>query len=320
MPFSLGFWANTKRAFAWTIASITGTQNSATYSALTNGSYFTAGDNNNGGTTYYYSSNGASWTAGTYPSNKEWKNIRGNGSRIVAAADKATTGGGAYTTDGTTWTASNLPSAMSTSVIYDSLWDGTRFLFCTNSTTAGIIYTTTGATWSSVDTGIGVPSLAFDGSTYIALQGTSATTTGRRCTSDPTSSANWSNITLPSSSTWNTVVYGNGTWIAFIQGSENYATATGSGQSWTLRDLGTPYDTFAGDNRGAYYGNGKFYYLTSAYNGIRRVRSSTDGITWTNEATFADGVGITAAKGWIIENNKIIIVGTTPYNNYIYGA
>jgi len=322
MPFSLGFWAATKRAFTWSLGTITGTQNSATYTVLTNGSYFSAGDNNNGGTTYYYSSTGASWTAGTYPSSKEWKNILGNGSRIVAAANKATTGAGAYSTNGTTWTTSNLPSAMSTSVIYDSLWDGTRFLFATNSTTAGIIYTTDGSSWSSVDTGIGVPSFAFDGtSTYVALQGTSATSTGRKCTSNPTVAGNWSNITLPSSSSWQCVVYGNGLFLAFISNSDTYASSP-DGTTWTTRDLGSASaDAYASGGRNAYFGNGRFYYLTFRDSvNVIKVRSSADGLTWTDEFSYPDSTGITVANGWIIQNNKIIAVGTTNYDNYIYGA
>lgn len=309
MPFSLGFWAAAGAAIrsAWSyINAPTALTNLGTiaYSPLTAGNWYLP--MTDGSDDYYYSTDAASWTLGAMPAPANY-NFFSSSTRIIAARSSTTTNGCAYTTNGTTWTQSNLSTSAS---IYDGLWDGTRFLLVTNATgTGGLMYSTTGATWTSIDVGNGGYSIAFDGtSTYVVLSALS-TATHRINTTDPTSSAAWSNITLPSATNWRSIAYGNGVWVATKSGT-GYATST-DGTTWTARSVNLQYQFTAG--RTTFF-NGKFYYLTDDAAGgapyLFYVRSSTDGVTWTTELT--DTVGeMLSINAWAASSSKIIGAGNS---------
>jgi hypothetical protein len=317
MPFSLGFWANAAaRLFSWSLQAITYTSYyAATYLPLTNASWFALRADTT--TSYEYSTNGLSWSTGTLPSSKAWRVAINNGSRVVVVALSSTTGGAAYTTDGTTWTAANFSHSAS---VQQGIWDGTRFLVVTDLTsTGGLSYSTDGSTWTGIDVGNGGYSIGFDGSgTYVVLSATS-TATHRICTSNPTVAGNWSDITLPTSAAWNTVVYGNGIWVAWRNGSASYATSP-DGVTWTSRtDISreSPLQTTGK----MYFANGKFYRLTadldssSGYAYI--LRQSATGTSWENAYT-SNTNDLVFTRSWASSSTKIIGVGSG--SSYLYGV
>jgi len=258
-----------------------------TYAALTAGNWFAFGASNTGGTTttYRYSTNGTNWSSGTMPAAKRWLRSATNGSRIVVF--ELNGGDFAYTDDGTTWTSGTV---VGSSGVTDNMWDGSRFLACHSH---GLGYSTTGASWTVIDWGWTPTTVALAGTTYIALRSGSSSSTAYICTSDPTSTGNWSAITLPAARQWSSLAYANGIWVAIAGGVTGYATST-NGTTWTGRTLPyTPTD-YAQDARIAGWG-GAFYYYSG---GNDNVVYSTDGINWTIDSVGAINSQTVTAWAW----------------------
>lgn len=281
----------------------------AIYAPVTNGNYFAFGGENaaNPTATYNYSSNGTSWVAANLPSSINSRATAFNGSRIVLGTASV---GGYWSDNGTTWTGTSMPG---TSVAKsEGLWDGSRYVFSGTSGTTSIIYSTDtgGTSWASY-ANISANSLGFDGSNaYIAVN---ATNTASINTTDITSAAAWSNITLPSSINWTSIKHNGSIWVAAAGGSSTYATST-NGTTWTSRTLPFLMSGAASTSVRPKMAvlNGEFYYL-GVFDGERRIYSSSNGIDWTLEFTSTVGTGI--AQGWAVGGGKIISVGISPNSN-----
>lgn len=316
----LGIIAAAKAAYAWLFYSTPTTSTTyyrIAYAPLTAGNFYTndAGSNNS---TYYYSSNGTSWTSGTMPSSISNRIYVGSPSRIIAVLQNTTTNGCMYSTNGTTWTLSNLSTS---AAIQQGLWDGTRFLLVSSTTTSGgLMHSTTGATWASIDVGNGGYDIKFDGTSRYVVMSATSTATHRTCTSDPTVTGNWSDITLPSSASWRTVAYGNGIWVALQDGTRSYATST-NGTTWTSRTLPTNRTNSQQNDSRMVFANGYFYYITDPA-GVdldTYLMKSSDGINWTDEKTWKGG--FSAAISWAVASNKIIAAGQgTTTGEFLIGA
>lgn len=318
MPFSLGFWANSVSGLKWEYKTLQSfaTYGDAVYAPLANASWF-AQINYGGssGNQYAYSSDAITWSTGTMPANRRWRIMMTNGSRVVALASD--TAAGAYTTNGTTWTAFTDGATN----VRQGIHDGTRFLAVTESTAGdGLIYSTDGADYQGIDVGNGGYAIAFDGtSRYIVLSAT-GTATHRTCTSTPTTAGNWSDITLPISAFWSALAYGNGTWVAFREGTTYYAYST-NGTTWTAGTLTRAFGTGGTSyTHRATFANGKFYYYSVSTGATRYLESSTDGITWTTELSAPSTNTITAIRAWASNGSKIIGVGASSTYQYLYGA
>ena len=81
----------------------------------------------------------------------------------------------------------------------------------------------------------------------------------------------WALKTLPATAVWNKVIYGNGTFLAFVSGSTAAATSTDGGNTWTARTLANLACT------DGIYANGLFVLVGSG----GTIQTSPDGITWT---------------------------------------
>lgn len=109
---------------------------------------------------------------------------------------------------------------------------------------------------------------------------------------------NWTQQTLPASTTWTSVVYGNGLWVAVASGGTIAATSP-DGITWTQRTLPV---SAAWSRVG--YGNGMFVALAG---GTTIAASSPDGITWTQrtlpvaalwtDVAYGNGVFAAVAAG-----------------------
>lgn len=321
MPFSLGFWANTVAASAWSVVAAPNTAelnwNSIAYVSLTNGNWFAVPQDGTAPTSYWYSTDGVSWTEASMPAvDSTWIFIAGSG-KLVAIRDSTGSGGVYYTTNGTTWTSATMPSA--TYTFNKGIWDGTRFLVVTTDTgSGGLVWDVDGAgTWSAIDVGFGGYDIAYDGTSRYVVTSATSTNIHRTCTSDPTVAGNWSNITLPATDLWRTVAYGNGTWVALIDNSTTYATST-NGTTWTSRTL-SKANTNDNDSRMT-FARGYFYYssVPVGTSGTSSIMRSADGITWT-EVLAADRFN--GAMSWAASSSKIIAVGSAgTTGKFIVGA
>ena len=319
-----GLIAALKSGIAWSLGTlpVSWFWKVATYAPLSNASFFAFGASTNTGTTstYYYSTDGDSWSSGTLPAAVATRWAVGNGSRVVLGFSTSTTGGGYYTDNGTTWTATAIISVFGASFFpQDGLWDGSRFIFVTNdSVTNGLCYSTTGASWSRYDIGSGAQSIGFDGnSTYVAVLNSA---TGRINTTDITSSAAWSNITLPSTGNWTSVRHNGSIWVAAVGNPTSYATST-DGTTWTSRTLPAAMSGSGTAIRPKMeVRDGKFYYL-SLDGTTATPYSSSDGINWTAGNTVA--TDLTAITCWATSSNKMLAFGsigaTTASDDYIKG-
>lgn len=319
MPFSLGFWANNTvpTVPTWSMVNAPDTAvldwQAVAYKPLANGSWFLRQNATVSTATYYYSTNGTSWTSGSLPAaSTRWRLLIAGSDRVVALRSLTGTGGVAYSTNGTTWTLANFASIPN--VFYQGIFDGTRFLAVgiDASGAAGLFYSTdsSATSWGNINLDGGY-SIGFDGtSRYVILEG-STSAFHKTCTSDPTISANWTSITLPSSEDWTSVVYGNGVWLATKSSGTGYATST-DGTTWTSRTL--PSSVTTDLNNKAFFANGKFYYVAGNNDTLYSSTTGTGG--WTSTLTSS----LDIAKDWAYSGDTIIGVGSRPTTGqYIQG-
>lgn len=281
----------------------------AAYAPLSNGSFFAFGAAANNITNptnlYNYSTDGLSWSSGTLPSTIQARAAASNGSRVVVASTTNT----AFRSDnGTTWTTTG---SMGNGIIKtEGLWDGSRFVFATSTSSSGIVYSTDGDNWNiyanAIASGIG-----FDGvNTYITVNQNSST--ARINTTNITSFAAWSNITLPSGIAWSSIKHNGSIWVAAAGNSSSYATSV-DGVSWTARTLPA---TLTGSGTAirpkmAVF-QGRFYYLNTSSPNFR-IYSSADGINWTLDATVSSTLA--AAQAWAVSPISLIGFGMATSTN-----
>lgn len=253
-------------------------------------------------TSYQKSTDGETWSAGTFPSSATWRGAGTNGSRVVVLS----TGTSAlYSDNGTTWTAVSKTSGSTTQVI----WDGTRFISTqtVGGTSGGILTSTDGTSWNSLSNINSRQSIAYDGSgRYIATR-TASNAAVSTCTTDPTVSGNWSDVTMPSTSVWASIVYGSGRWVAFIDGSSTYAHST-NGTTWTTASLGGGGTNFGSQGQAkATFANGKFYYGSKSSQ--LGLFSSINGTTWTAQEIVSSS-NLYRVTTWSTDGGKLLGFGT----------
>lgn len=86
-------------------------------------------------------------------------------------------------------------------------------------------------------------------------------------------SLNWKSSHVPFSSTWESVAYGNGTFVAVNRNGDDEAVYSLDGVTWNRSTLPAKYRL-----EGLAFGNGKF---VAVDNGTNQAIYSTDGINWT---------------------------------------
>jgi len=230
-----------------------------------------------------YSMDGTNWVANTMPSTSNWTAVAHglieDGStlakqgRFVAVADSGTSA--AYSDNGVTWVASALPaSADWCGVTYDN---GRFIAIASNSTTVaisldGIVWDVTGTLNST-----GFTAITARRGRLVAVKAGSTTAAW---SSD--GGENWTDVSLPASSNWSSVAWGNGKFVATATDSDNAAFSL-DGATWSAMTIGSPDSTTPAGIQKVEYGQGLF--MATAYNaavnGYDYVAHSQDGINWT---------------------------------------
>ena len=127
--------------------------------------------------------------------------------------------------------------------------------------------------------------------TYVALA------SGSAAAATSTDGITWTARTLPASEYWNSVTYGNGTFVAVLDGLST-ATST-DGITWNASTMPSNTNWYS-----VTYGNGTFVAVAS---NNAAAATSTDGITWTARTmpstrswysvTYGDGTFVTVEIG-----------------------
>lgn len=314
MPFSLGFWANAaKRIMTWAKYNIglSVYWRAATYCDLAADKFYVFGVNSSvtgTATAYRSTTDGITWTARALPVGKTWAAAAASPTRIVVSEIN---GQVYYSDNGTSWTTVSTGSG---SFTFFMVWDGSRFLLGDGGTQKKIWYSSDAVTWGSVtpnpSTGTGsyIQTIAFDSAgKYMAIHQGTSTTTHLKCSSDITVAGNWTSMTMPSSTQWAGLAYGNGTWVAMRNNSALYAYSTNFGTTWTSA---TAPDNFSAINtylQKIAFINDKFVY--QAYDGTNWVLvSSEDGITWSRQIIKATTNRITGSA-WASKPNGTMAIG-----------
>ncbi len=101
---------------------------------------------------------------------------------------------------------------------------------------------------------------------------------------------NWTARTLPSSSNWQSVTYGNGVFVAVSSTAGMIAATSPDGITWTARTLPTSATWYS-----VTYGNGRF--VATASGPTTAAATSPNGITWTTRTLPSSRNWISVAYG-----------------------
>ena len=105
---------------------------------------------------------------------------------------------------------------------------------------------------------------------------------------------NWTARTLPSSSNWQSVTYGNGVFVAVSSTAGTIAATSPDGITWTARTLPTSAAWYS-----VTYGNGLF--VATATGPSTAAATSPDGITWTARTLLSRNWGsVTYGNGLFV--------------------
>lgn len=271
-----------------------------------NDRWLVSGDNAN---YTYTSNNGSTWTTGTFATgSKQWWVLRyGNG---FYTAIETVTSNVNWSADGITWTAGSNTSANITGGIYG----GNTLVGAANTGSTNAVSSTDGKTFTARTLANAAWSaggnVAYGAGTWVVVPGDAVSKT---LGSYSTNGTSWTSMTMPSSKSWYAAGYGNGIFLAVVNGTSSDAATSTDGITWTARTLPTSGNTttVAGNssrvfaflasstsasytaNGGAnwttvtmpstavwlasYYANSRF--LVAAYG--TEAATSPDGTTWT---------------------------------------
>jgi hypothetical protein len=256
-----------------------------------------------------YSKDGATWlSTGTMQTSQAWSAVgTGTISNVVYTVAMPASGStsAAYSTNGgPTWSTATLPQVGS----YTSVAFGLNRFIVTRSDSATPINSTNGTTWANATNPIGgaagYQAITFGNDRFVAVA--TGSTAGAAYSINGTS---WVSMTLPSTTTWNSVAYGNGRFVA-VNSAGTAAAVCVDGVNWSA--VTSP----PGGNKVS-YGQGLFMVTKTTSSGTS-VWTSEDGIVWAAR-TVTSGTYTRAVFG---NSNRIgrwvlLPVGTTTTGRYI---
>lgn len=231
-----------------------------------------------------YSSDGITWTSTFMPgASADWYGTAyGNGVfvSVVAGSTRA-----AYSTDGISWTEVALPAELSTIPVI--AYGNGKFVVLSSQTA---LVSSDGITWTSVALPVsGIWTLCY-GDKFVAV---SYGSTKGIYSSD---GVTWAETTLPISKAWSDVAYGNGTYIATNDDSNDVIIKSNDGITWEQSAK------TSGSFPKIIYGNG-IWCMTSANSQTTNLIYSFDGTSWHAPSTTLDNTStIIFAKGrfWVV--------------------
>ena len=239
------------------------------------------------------SADGDSWTARTLPSAGDWRSVThsliDDGSsdlkigRFVAV--RYGSSAAAYSDDGETWNATTLPaSANWTSVTANR---NGRFVAVADDT-ATVAISNDGVVWDLTgdlsDTGF--KDVAYGKGKFVAIK--TGDTNGARYSTN--GGVSWTAVNLPENSTWESITYGNNTFV--VVGSDtNTVALSDDGITWIDATIASVDGSSTGGFFNVSYGQGLFM-ATSTQNGVtgyQFVMKSENGVYWESESIPTNG-------------------------------
>lgn len=304
MPFSLGFWANTVPNIPaplgdnWTAR--TGANAATASVAFGNSTYVIAGGFST--SNVQTSSDTISWTSRTVNATYYYGEVSSSGSLFVLSVYSNTgftvNPNIAYSSsDGITWTQRTLAtSTVSRSSAYGLgyfIIPGFYNNINTGSAATSIHYSTDGVNWSSSAVTLKGWDIAFGNSRFVVSNQNSATSFYS------TNGTSWTSATMPSTSFWQSVSFGNGLFIMGTSGT-GYATST-DGITWTARTFpATPSQS----QNGIAWGDTQWVMFPNTAS--TTYYTSPDGITWT-----AKTIGTNGSYNAGFANNRLFAMAGT---------
>ncbi len=270
--------ASSPDGITWATRRSTGTYRTVVYA---NG-LFTATHSNNIAT----SPDGITWTdyPGTYPDISSI--VYRNGSYVAAGAIKT---GFHDSTDSLNWYQHD--ALVSDALFYTAAYGDGKFVGMSDSGTS--IVSSDGVNWAPGGNAVGINNvygLVYGNGLFVA------TGFGKIATS--ADGMIWTVSAAPQNQYLNSVVYGNGTFVAVSNSGTDQVITSPDGITWISRSVPE-----ANSWRSVTYGNGLFVSVASS--GTNRVMTSPDGITWTartaaavsswNSVTYGNGLFVAVA-------------------------
>lgn len=224
----------------------------------------------------------AGWSSASLPMAAKWRAAAYGDGKFVAVA--LNSGNAAYSTDGISWTPTAMPSSRE--------WSGVAFgankfvAVAKDGYNPNIAYSSDGISWEALNilSGARLVDIAYGSGKFVAISGyytniasgSSISPSKSNVAAYSTDGINWEKITLPSSDSWVSIIYGNGKFVAvaFRSSSAIYSI---DGINWYPVSLNYSYDW-----ESVAAGNGKFV-VVSSYIGTsqsKKAAYSSDGIEW----------------------------------------
>ena len=235
--------------------------------------------NNSPSTRCSYSNDGITWINNTMPASAKWNFPVWNGN-IFFVMDSDTVG--ASSSDGITWKLYALPTP-SSGTGWANIGNSGSVIILTRSIAIGNLFESAwsdngGASWHLVTTALSylnpsgaVNNIGADGTGKVVVVSSDGATVSLN------NGASWTRYTMVGTTSWYSVVYGNGTWVA----------ASAGGASGSI--IATSPDGIFWTNRGAspisaipkLFFNGSQFSMVGLSGSSQSFSTSSDGITWT---------------------------------------
>jgi fibronectin type 3 domain-containing protein len=246
----------------------------------------------------FTSNDGITWTTHSTPTGKQLNAIGTNGTTYLAGGYGGTV---LSSTTLTSWSLQLPEASLTQDLLWDILWDGSRFIAVGGNFSADVILTSgNGITWAASDNGAGyggLRSIAYNGSTYVAV-GVSG-----RILSSP-DGANWTSRTSGvSSGNLDKVIWADTQFVAV--GGYNDIITSPDGVTWTSR-LSGAYP--APSLQSVAWDGSMLVVVGTNYQSSHVILSSQDaGATWASETIFSQ------PRDVIWANGQFLVTGWTSY-------
>ncbi len=255
------------------------------------------------------SPDGETWTVQTVPSGG-WVAVVSNGSLFIASS----TGGNYVMTspDGITWTARTPAYPWPhNDLAYGSISGVDRFVAVCQLGRGWIASDPTG-TWSQINPGaiVDIRAITFGNGKFVWLQWGGS---GTVYAGVSTNGTNFTPYATGVVNQWNSLVYGNNTYVAVASGGSNMRAAySANGQTWTY---GTGVE--ANSWQSVAFGNSTF--VAVANTGTNRIMYSTDGIQWNHDVVLPPVIVAPTITSFspinTISGEQVVITGTDLENS-----
>ena len=285
--YSLSCYATNTTSYATAIgaSSSSSAWNSVAYGTVGTTNYIVAVSNTSGTLAQYSTNGGTTFTASTLPSTATWSSVCYGNNLFVAVANGGSTAAAYSSNGGATWTASTLP----TSTVWSSVAYGNGMYVAVATGTSNGAYSANAAVWGASTLPSFASVVAYGNGYFVTAS------SGGQTTNYSTNGTSWTaGGTMTAVDSWNSLVYGNGTFVAMSSaaGDNLLQLSTNNGITWTSANLPSTATWTS-----LTFSNGVFFAVASGGTvGVWSLTGSTG--TWNT-------VTLPASASWksVISNN-----------------